>query len=147
MIKIVNIGKGIFISNFQNLQIFTFRENLSFDNIKSYQKTGVYPFPRKYSFEKTTGAGQTDLPQDLFWIRKSCVVKYKTLKRELNSWNIQSIDTTESKRNLVDRNTFTIFLKMSQKASESIKAFCRMDNCAVSFLRFSIFKDYVKNHY
>ena len=38
------------------------------------------------------------------------------------------MDNTESKTNLVDRNTFTIFLKMSHKARESIKVFCRMGN-------------------
>ena len=63
----------------------------------------------------------------VFWIRSSCVVENKTLKRESNSWNIQSIDTTKSKTNLVDRNTFTIFLKMSCKASESIEVFCPMN--------------------
>ena len=79
--------------------------------------------------------------------RSSCVVENKTLKRESYSWNIQSMDTTKSKTNLVDRNTFTIFLKMSYKASESIEVFCRMNIfflSPVSFLIFSAFKDYVK---
>ena len=137
------------VSSFQIFKIF--KSSLSgkiclLITLKVTKKQG-FTLSLEHTVLKKLQAGQTDLPQDLFWIRKSCVVKYKTLKRELNSWNIQSIDTTESKRNLVDRNTFTIFLKMSQKASESIKAFCRMDNCAVSFLRFSIFKDYVKSHY
>ena len=75
----------------------------------------------------------------VFWIRSSCVVKNKTLKWESNSWNIQSMDTTESKTNLVDRNTFTISLKMSHKASESIKVFCRMDNFFVRCILSNIF--------
>ena len=49
------------------------------------------------------------------------------------------MDTTESKANLVDRNTFTIFLKMSHKASESIKVFCRMDNFFVRCVLSNIF--------
>ena len=59
------------------------------------------------------------------------------------------MDTTESKTNLVYRNTFTIFLKISHKASESIKlsAGWTISFGAVSFLIFSVFKDYVKNHY
>ena len=54
------------------------------------------------------------------------------------------MDTTESKTNLEDWNTFTIFLKMSHKATESIKVFSRMVSF---FVRCFLFKDYVKNHY
>ena len=34
-----------------------FRKNMSYDNIKSYKKTGLNPLSRKYSLGKTTGVG------------------------------------------------------------------------------------------
>ena len=43
------------------------------------------------------------------------------------------MDIIESKTNIVDRNTFTIFLKMSHKATESIEAFYWMDNISNIF--------------
>ena len=40
---------------------------MSYDNIKSHEKTGLHPLPEKYIFGKTTGGGgQTDPPPQSF---------------------------------------------------------------------------------
>ena len=50
-----------------------------------------------------------------------CGKKKKTFEQEWNSWNNQFMDTTESKTNLVNRNTFTIFLKRFIKLANPLK--------------------------
>ena len=43
-----------------------FRKNVSYDNIKSYKKPGLYPLVRKCSFGETTGVVKWNPPPAVF---------------------------------------------------------------------------------
>ena len=47
----------------------TFRKNVTYDNTKSHQKSGLHPRSRKHNFEKTTGRGFKLTPPPLTLFR------------------------------------------------------------------------------
>ena len=57
--KIVNIEEenlNIFFRNFDEI----FRKDVTYDNIKSHKKAGLYRLSKKYIFGKTTEGGQSN---------------------------------------------------------------------------------------
>ena len=62
--KISNIDREILhylLNDLRNIN-YIFREDVTYDNIKSHKKTGLHPLFSRYIFRKTTKGDQIDPP-------------------------------------------------------------------------------------